>query len=168
MTIMTPRALNEEYLVGNTCFGCGPANPDGLRIRIFRDGDRTDRLVGSYAPRASHAGFPQIVHGGLQFTVLDCMAAWIMLILRSPGQMMPLTTSASMRFTRPALVHGPLRLAARVTREGSSPRDPVLIRAEVANGDGEVLSTGDFEYILLPVEKFQSVVGVAELVFHQG
>jgi hypothetical protein len=30
-------ALNEELLKGNTCFGCGPDNPDGLRIRVFRD-----------------------------------------------------------------------------------------------------------------------------------
>jgi hypothetical protein len=41
-------ALNEELLRGNTCFGCGPDNPDGLRIRIFREAGSASRLVGSY------------------------------------------------------------------------------------------------------------------------
>jgi hypothetical protein len=36
-------ALNEELLKGNTCFGCGPDNPDGLRIRIFRDAASASR-----------------------------------------------------------------------------------------------------------------------------
>ena len=51
-------ALNEELLKGNLCFGCGPDNPEGLRIRIFRDGTRTDRLVGIYRPRETAGGFP--------------------------------------------------------------------------------------------------------------
>lgn len=160
---MPARALNEEFLVGNTCFGCGLENPEGLQIRIYRDGERDDRLVGRYAPRPTHAGFPFIVHGGVQFTALDCMAGWMMFILRSPGRMMPLTTSATMRFLRPVLTHEPLALEARVTRAGASPREPVLITAEVKNGAGEVLSSGEFEYVLLPVEKFLKAVGTAAL-----
>ena len=160
---MLARALNEEYLVGNTCFGCGLENPEGLQIRIYRDGDRDDRLVGRYVPRPTHAGFPFIVHGGVQFTALDCMAGWMMFILRSPGQMMPLTTSASMRFVRPVLTHEPLDLEAQVTRAGASPRDPVLITTAVKSPKGEVLSSGEFEYVLLPVEKFLKAVGTASL-----
>ena len=63
-----PLALNEEFLKGNTCFGCGPENPEGLQLRIYRDGERKDRLTGVYRPRETMAGFPHIVHGGLQFT----------------------------------------------------------------------------------------------------
>jgi len=103
-------ALNEELLKGNTCFGCGPDNPDGLRIRIFRDPDNANRLVGTYRPRATQTGFPEIVHGGLQFTALDCMAGWTVLILRQPGKMMPLTKSATTRFLKPACVGGELAL----------------------------------------------------------
>ena len=47
---MHQRALNEELLRPNHCFGCGPDNPDGLHIHIHRDGDRTDRLVGTFHP----------------------------------------------------------------------------------------------------------------------
>jgi acyl-coenzyme A thioesterase PaaI-like protein len=161
--LMTSPAVNEEFLTGNTCFGCGPTNPDGLRIRIYRDGPHTDRLVGHYQPRATQGGFPQIVHGGLQFTALDCMAAWVVFVLRAPPRMIPLTRSASMRFHKAVKIPEALALSAVVTREAAGPRDPISIRAEIRDPKGELLSDADFEYITLPDEKFCKLVDVAQL-----
>ena len=153
-------ALNEELLKGNTCFGCGPHNPDGLRIRIFRDPANASRLVGTYRPRETQIGFPQIVHGGLQFTALDCMAGWAVFILRQPGKMMPLTKSAATRFLKPACLGAELGLSAEVIREVASPREPLLIRGEIRDAAGAVLTEIDFEYILLPQERFMKAVGL--------
>ncbi|MCC7385174.1 MAG: PaaI family thioesterase [Deltaproteobacteria bacterium] len=160
------RALNEELLSGNRCFGCGPDNPSGLQIRIYRDGERTDRLVGTYAPRPEHIGFPEIVHGGAQFTALDCMAGWTMLILRAPPRSMPLTTSASMRFLKPAVLGEPLALSAAVVRELGPSREPLGIRAEIRSAGGELLSEAMFDYVALPIEKFMKVVGVDAIPEH--
>ena len=153
-------ALNEELLRGNTCFGCGPDNPDGLRIRIFRDPDNASRLVGTYRPRATQTGFPQIVHGGLQFTALDCMAAWTVLILRQPGGMMPLTKSATTRFLAPACLGTELALSAEVIREATAPREPLLIRCSIRDAASVALTEIDFEYVLLPQERFLKAVGL--------
>lgn len=153
-------ALNEELLKGNTCFGCGPDNPDGLRIRIFRDPGNASRLVGTYQPRAAQTGFPQIVHGGLQFTALDCMAAWTVLILRQPGKMMPITRSAATRFLTPATLGTELALSSEVIREAASPREPLLIRGAIRDPAGVVLTEIDFEYLLLPQERFMKAVGL--------
>jgi len=153
-------ALNEKLLRGNDCFGCGPGNPDGLRIRIFRDGAREDRLVGSYRPRATAGGFPQIVHGGLQFTALDCMAGWTVFILRSTGKMIPLTRSANVRFHRPARLGTELALSAEVTREAATGRDPLLIHTEIRDVEGAPLTEIDFEYVMLPQERFMKAVGI--------
>ncbi|HKA42815.1 MAG TPA: PaaI family thioesterase [Burkholderiales bacterium] len=155
------KALNEELLKGNTCFGCGPDNTEGLQIRIFRDGDRADRLVGVYRPRQTAGGFPQIVHGGLQFTVLDCMAGWAVFVLKNPGKMMPLTKSASTRFYRPARLGTELALSAAVAREAASPRDPLLIHTEIRDPDGTLLTEIDFEYATLPLERFMKAAGIA-------
>ncbi len=153
-------ALNEELLKGNTCFGCGPENPDGLRIRIFRDPGNASRLVGTYRPRETQIGFPQIVHGGLQFTALDCMAGWAVFILRQPGRMMPLTKSATTRFLKPACLGAEVGLSAEVMREAASPREPLLIRGAIRDAAGVVLTEIDFEYILLPQERFMKMVGL--------
>src|SRR5262245_28610116 len=122
---MTGPALNEELLQGNTCFGCGPANPDGLHIRVYRDGDSQNRLVGRFSPRPTSTGSPHFVRGGLQFTALDCMAAWLMLVLRSPGRSVPLTVSANMRFQRAAKLGEELSLSAEVMREAAGPKEPL-------------------------------------------
>ena len=153
-------ALNEELLKGNNCFGCGPDNPDGLRIRIFRDPGNASRLVGSYRPRATQTGFPQIVHGGLQFTALDCMAAWTVLILRNPGRMMPITKSAATRYLAPATLGTELVLSSEVIRETASPREPLLIRGAIRDAAGVVLTEIDFEYLLLPQERFLKATGL--------
>jgi len=156
-------ALNEELLKGNRCFGCGPDNPEGLKIRIFRDGTRTDRLVGTYLPRDSAGGFPHIVHGGLQFTALDCMAGWTMFALRNPGKMMPLTRSAATRYHRPARLGAELALSAEVTREAATARDPLSIHTEIRDAEGTLLTEVDFEYVLLPQERFMQAVGISAM-----
>ena len=143
---MHPTALNDELLQGNTCFGCGPDNPEGLRIKIYRDGDRQDRLVGVFRPRPTATGFPNVVHGGAQFTALDCMAGWVVFALRNPGRMVPLTATASMRYVKAALLGEELKLSAEITREAKGPREPLGIRTQIRNGAGELLSEADFEY----------------------
>jgi len=153
------QALNEQYLSGNRCFGCGLDNPEGLHIRIYRDGDRTDRLVGTYTPRETHGGFPQVTHGGVQFAALDCMAGWVTLILRSSGRLMPLTTKASIGYHRPARLGAELHLSAEIVHEGP----PLGIKCEIRDVAGQLLTDGDFEYVLVPEKKFCGIVGVQQL-----
>jgi uncharacterized protein (TIGR00369 family) len=55
------------------CFVCGDSNPIGLRLRFETDG----KIVQArFVPRAEHAGFRQVVHGGLTATVLDEIMVW--------------------------------------------------------------------------------------------
>jgi len=154
------QALNEELLKGNTCFGCGPDNPDGLRIRIFRDPANASRLVGTWRTRDTLAGFPQIVHGGLQFTALDCLAGWVMFVLRQPGRMMPLTKNAATQFLKPARLGLEFSLSAEVVREASSPRDSYAIRGELRDPEGLLLTQVDFDYVLVPQTMFMKAVGL--------
>jgi acyl-coenzyme A thioesterase PaaI-like protein len=157
------KALNEEFLPGNTCFGCGLANPEGMQIRIYRDGD--DALTGTFNPRSTMGGFPEIVHGGLQFTALDCMAGWCCLMLRGKHQpLMPLTKSASMRFLRPArLGAGTLSLRAAIIGSPATPKDPFVIKTSLVDGAGNALSEADFDYVMLPEDRFKRAVSIDAL-----
>ena len=153
-------ALNEQLLKGNNCFGCGPDNPDGLRIRIFRDPANASRLVGTWRTRETLGGFPQIVHGGLQFTALDCMAGWVMFVLRQPGRMMPLTKSAATQFLKPARLGIELALSAEVIRDARSPLESCLIRGELRDPEGVLLTQVDFDYVLVQQGTFMKAVGL--------
>jgi acyl-coenzyme A thioesterase PaaI-like protein len=158
------QALNEQFLPGNTCFGCGLDNPEGMRIRIYRDGDSDTALAGTFDPRATMGGFPQIVHGGLQFTALDCMAGWCALMLRGKHRpLMPLTKNASMRFLRPARLGAQLSLRARIVGEAAAPKDPIRIQTSIVDAEGNALSEADFDYVLLPEDRFKKAVGIDAL-----
>jgi hypothetical protein len=54
-----PVALQDRFAPQMQCFGCGPANPQGLRIKshVAEDG-RT--LVAHFRPQQHHQAFPGI------------------------------------------------------------------------------------------------------------
>jgi len=61
----------------NDCFVCGPDNPYGLRIVYRMAGDE---CRASFTPGAQYAGYDEMTHGGILFSVLDdVMANWLFL-----------------------------------------------------------------------------------------
>jgi len=61
----------------NTCFVCGPGNPDGLQLAFRLEGDF---CLSEFTPGPNHCGYDGVTHGGLIFSALDdVMANWIFL-----------------------------------------------------------------------------------------
>ena len=84
----------DPYTFGPTqlCFGCGPHNPHGLRLRFEREHAivRTRFTLGP-----GYDGPPGLLHGGLQALVADEVAGWTLLGLRGR---IGLTTSLQIRY----------------------------------------------------------------------
>lgn len=72
-TLPPDTGLQEFYAPHNACFGCGPANPKGLRIRSIPDGDR---VVCRWTPEPHHEAFPGVLNGGIIGAILDCHCNW--------------------------------------------------------------------------------------------
>lgn len=70
---MNGPCLQERYAPKSICFGCGPANPRGLRIRSYKDGKS---LVATWTPGPHHQAFPGMLNGGIIGALLDCHANW--------------------------------------------------------------------------------------------
>lgn len=51
------------------CYGCGPKNTHGNRIRSFWDGEES---VAYFTPEEYHLSFPGYVYGGLIASLIDC------------------------------------------------------------------------------------------------
>ena len=52
----------------NKCFGCGPANPQGLQMQFYTNG----QTVASWITVPPHlCGWSNLAHGGILFTALD-------------------------------------------------------------------------------------------------
>src|SRR5437870_3839583 len=56
-----------------SCFVCGAHNTHGLRLRFRCEGDE---VRADFATAVHHAGFRDIVHGGIISTVLDEAMFW--------------------------------------------------------------------------------------------
>ena len=65
----TEPPLQQRWFPEGGCFGCGPANADGLRLESFADGDE---VVAVWSPAPRHRAGPEVVAGGVVGTLLDC------------------------------------------------------------------------------------------------
>ena len=109
-------SLQERYAPRSVCFGCGPANEKGLRIRSFESGDH---IVAEFRPEQHHEAFPGVLCGGIIGTLLDCHGNWAAAhaFMRQAGDdQLPGTVTAEyhVRMRRPTPTDGVLRLRARV------------------------------------------------------
>lgn len=57
------------------CFACGPEHPFGLHMDFYYDSD-TLEVYSQLDSDELFAGFPGVLHGGIQTTILDEIAFW--------------------------------------------------------------------------------------------
>lgn len=127
-----------------SCFVCGLANPLGLNLGFAREGDG---VLARYRPRPEHAGFQDVVHGGLVATVLDEAMVWAI------GVRLGLFTycaELSVRFRRPAPPDAELTVRGELT--GQPRKKLVLARAELRDPAGVLLAEAAGKYVPLPPE----------------
>lgn len=132
-------SLQERYGPRSVCFGCGPANPQGLHVRSIVEGDA---VVAAWTPSPHHEAFAGVLSGGIIGTLLDCHSNWTAafhLMQRSGSDRPPPTVTAdyAIRLLRPTPTDAPVHLRARVV-ESTNDRATVEATLEV---EGEVTAT---------------------------
>jgi acyl-coenzyme A thioesterase PaaI-like protein len=132
------QALQDQYAAKSICFGCGPANAQGLRIKSFlENGDYVCR----WKPEAFHHAFPGVLNGGIIGALLDCHSNWAachhLMVLRGAAEP-PCTVTADFHVTlkRPTPMVEVLLKAKIVEAEG----DKVLVEATLEAG-GKITAT---------------------------
>ena len=132
------QSLQERYAPANRCFGCGPANAEGLRIRSFPESDDGQGdVVATWTPEDHHQAFEGMLNGGIIGSLLDCHSNWTAawFLMRRDGLDKPpctVTADYHVRMKRPTPSDRPVRVAARVvSAEGSK----VVVEAELAADD---------------------------------
>ena len=56
------------------CFACAPHNPNGLKMEFYEDGDD---IVCLWTPNRNFEGWHNTLHGGIQATLIDETAGWV-------------------------------------------------------------------------------------------
>ena len=130
---MDSPSLQDRYAPNNRCFGCGPANEKGLRIKSRADGDV---LVCDWKPEPHHLAFDGIVNGGILGAILDCHSNWAAAVhlMRAAGAASPpctVTAEFHVKLLRPTPLDTTLHLEARVV-ESAADRAVVEATLEAA------------------------------------
>ena len=139
-------SLQERYAPASICYGCGPANPTGLRLRSLAAADGCEA---TWEPAAWHEAFPGVLNGGIISTLLDCHSNWTaaLHLMRQRGSERPpvtVTAELSVRLLRPTPSVGPVRLQARVLESHSDDRRVVVEGRLRAEGRETALSRATF------------------------
>ena len=116
MTGDESKSLQERYAPANSCWGCGPANSEGLRIRSFPKGDV---VVAEWKPETKYEAFPGVLNGGIIGTLLDCHCNWtaayhLMKHARSAHPPCTVTAEYSIKLLRPTPTNAPVSLSAKI------------------------------------------------------
>jgi acyl-coenzyme A thioesterase PaaI-like protein len=110
------QSLQDRYAPTNRCFGCGPANEKGLRIKSFVRGDE---VVCDWTPERHHEAFTGMLNGGIVGALLDCHSNWTAawhLMERQGLDAPPCTVTAEfhVKLRRPTPTDGPVHIVSRV------------------------------------------------------
>jgi acyl-coenzyme A thioesterase PaaI-like protein len=127
-----PQSLQETYFPDLPCFGCGPANERGLKLRSHVGEDGLVRA--RFMPWPEHDNGLGYLNGGIIATVLDCHSAaavtheafsrgWPPL----PGAALPYVTAGlDVRYLRPAPLTEEIGLVAEITAATESEMTAVV------------------------------------------
>src|SRR5437588_4659095 len=128
------------------CVVSGDANPMGLDVQFFREGDEA---VSRVVLGAAFEGAPNRAHGGVVAAVFDDLMGFVLTIHESPAY----TAELTVRYKRPTPVGAEIEFRARLSdRKGRR----LHIEAEATDAAGTKIATATGLFITIPREGFGS------------
>jgi acyl-coenzyme A thioesterase PaaI-like protein len=141
-------SLQDTYAPNNRCFGCGPANEKGLRIKSRVEGDE---VVAEWRPEPHHLAFDGVLNGGIAGALLDCHSNWTAahhLMMKAGADSPPSTVTADfhVKLTRPTPMDAVLKLRAHVVE---STDNRAVVEATI-EANGKVTATCRGTFVAIP------------------
>jgi len=126
------------------CFGCSPTNPIGLKLNFWEDGEW---VYAKWTPEKWYEGYLNMVHGGIQATLLDEIAAWAIIVKLKTGGV---TKNLNITYLKPVFVNqGEITIRAKlISHEGNT----AITYAELIDKEGTLRSHAEIEYFAFPQE----------------
>lgn len=150
---MTDEQAFQDAFSENHCWGCGPLNPHGLRIKSYWSGDEA---ICTWQPQPYHSsGAQHILNGGIIAVLMDChcVCTAVAAAYRAEGRAMsskPLlfyaTASLQVTYLRPAPIAEPVVARAQIT---STTERKTLLTCSVFSG-GEECARGELVAVRVP------------------
>lgn len=128
----------EDY----NCFGCSPNNKLGLQLEFWEDGDE---LLTYWDPKSWLVGYSSILHGGIQATLMDELAGWVVLVKCKTGGV---TMEMNVKYLKPVLItKGKIEVRSRLVSLNGNIAD---ISCELYDGERLCCATAEMKYYCYP------------------
>lgn len=140
-------SLQEQYAPHNACFGCGPANSRGLKLKSFVNEDE-QVVYATWQPKEEYEAFPGVLNGGIIGALLDCHSNWTAawhLMKKTKAEFPPCTVTASyaVKLLRPTPTQNLIELKAWVKESTDT---SAVIEAQLI-GNGKVCATCEGKFV---------------------
>ena len=131
-------------LEGYNCFGCSPNNQFGLQMEFYEDGDC---IISNWEPKTFLAGYGNILHGGIQSTILDEIASWVVYVkVKTAG----VTATLNVKYKNTVFTDkGKISVRASLVDQN---KKFATIHAEILDTEGKVCSEAEVRYFIFPQE----------------
>lgn len=121
------------------CYGCSPHNAHGLKLEFWEDGDD---VLTHWEPVLSLMGWHNVLHGGIQATLMDEVAAWIVYVKCGTAGV---TAEMQVRYKKTVWMNrGTITVRGRIKEQN---RRFALIGVELIS-EGEICAEADIRYFL--------------------
>ena len=127
-----------QGLEGYNCFGCSPDNKFGLQLSFVDEGEY---LTASWTPKEYFQGYNNMLHGGIQSTLIDEIASWYVYAkLKTAG----VTSKLEVRYKKPVYTDkGDIKLRAKLL---GMKRNLADFEVELFDSDGVLCAFGNVQY----------------------
>jgi uncharacterized protein (TIGR00369 family) len=129
-----------EPKVNNTCFGCGGANAEGLKLTFTYDDD-SGIASAQYTPESKYSGGNDILHGGIIATLLDEASSKVLSGMEKKG----MTRNLNVEYLKPIEVGKEILIQARCEKVI---RHKYFIHSEIFNEDKILSAKADALFIV--------------------
>lgn len=160
-----------EKVDGHTCFACGTANPIGLQMNFYRQGENicSDITLGEF-----HVGWENIAHGGIISTMLDEVMSWTVLYFK---RSFFVTRKMEIKYVRQVPVGKLLTVRGSISGNShTAGREKIRAEGRIVDTEGHLLARSAGEFVLLPKEALgevpegmkQEMLALFERLEHHG
>ena len=133
-----------RHYEGYNCFGCSPNNPIGLHMEFMEEGDE---LISTWDPAPNFQGWYNVLHGGIQSTLMDEIASWVVFVkLKTSG----VTSQIEIKYKKAVPSNkGPITLRARLIE---MKRNIAIVDVKLFGPDHELCTVATIKYFTFPQE----------------
>ncbi|HKJ79059.1 MAG TPA: PaaI family thioesterase, partial [Prolixibacteraceae bacterium] len=129
---------HKEY----NCFGCSPFNEIGLQLEFWED---DEEIIAKWEPRKSLEGWTGVLHGGIQASLVDELAGWVVLIkMKTSG----VTAEMNIKYLKPVYISkGEITVKGKVV---SVENKRAEIECSLFDGENEECVKAKITYFCFP------------------